>query len=122
MIATSVSTTSIHPLLNSMHLFKEVVHIQPPNKHARRDVRVYLIVPCANHLTFHQILYRIVESTLETAADITIDSETPLNFIALATQTEGYSALDLQDLVSRAIHQVAMRSAQSGATVRGLIL
>ncbi|KAJ3562418.1 hypothetical protein NP233_g9586 [Leucocoprinus birnbaumii] len=96
MLATATSTASIHPLLNSMHLFKEVVHVQPPNKEARRD-----------------ILSRIVESTLETANDITMDSETPLNFTALATQTEGYSALDLQDLVARAIHQVAMRAALS---------
>ncbi|KAF5351610.1 hypothetical protein D9756_007497 [Leucocoprinus leucothites] len=98
MIATAASTTSIHPLLNSMHLFKEVVHVQPPNKDARRD-----------------ILSRIVQKTLEIATDITVDSQTSLNFTALATQTEGFSALDLQDLVARAIHQVAMRVAQSNS-------
>ncbi|KAF9453962.1 AAA-domain-containing protein [Macrolepiota fuliginosa MF-IS2] len=96
MIATAASTSSIHSLLNNMHLFKEVVHVQPPNKDARRD-----------------ILSRITQSTLETAKDITIDSENPLNFTALATQTEGYSALDLQDLVARAIHQVVMRAVQN---------
>jgi hypothetical protein len=66
-------------------------------------------------LTSPKILSRIVQNTLETAKDITIDSETKLNFTALATQTEGYSALDLQDLVARAIHQVAIRAASNNS-------
>ncbi|KXN87354.1 Peroxisome biosynthesis protein PAS1 [Leucoagaricus sp. SymC.cos] len=99
MIATAASTASVHHLLNSMHVFKEVVHVQPPNKDARRD-----------------ILSRIVQNTLETAKDIKVDPDTPLNFTALATQTEGYSALDLQDLVARAIHQVAMRAVQNNSS------
>jgi len=48
--------------------------------------------------------------------DITINPQAPLNFTTLATQTEGYSALDLQDLVTRAIHQVAMRIAQGNTS------
>ena len=40
-----------------------------------------------------------------------------LNFTALATQTEGYSASDLQDLVSRAVHQVAMRLTKDPSAV-----
>jgi len=44
------------------------------------------------------------------APDIQQDAEFPLNFAALATQTEGYSATDLQDFVARAVHQAAIRS------------
>ncbi|EKM80755.1 hypothetical protein AGABI1DRAFT_105706 [Agaricus bisporus var. burnettii JB137-S8] len=95
MIATAVSTATLHPLLNTTHLFKEVVHIKPPNKDARKE-----------------ILSRVVQNTLESAKDIIIDPENPVNFTAIATQTEGYSALDLQDLVARGIHQVAMRVVQ----------
>ncbi|XP_006460876.1 hypothetical protein AGABI2DRAFT_150706 [Agaricus bisporus var. bisporus H97] len=95
MIATAVSTAALHPLLNTTHLFKEVVHIKPPNKDARKE-----------------ILSRVVQNTLESARDIIIDPENPVNFTAIATQTEGYSALDLQDLVARGIHQVAMRVVQ----------
>lgn len=50
-----------------------------------------------------------MEQRLESSKNIQQDPQHPLNFAAVATQTEGYSALDLQDLVSRSIHQVAMR-------------
>ena len=45
------------------------------------------------------------------------DQELPINFSALSTQTEGYSATDLKDLVARAIHQVAMRASNPGVKV-----
>ena len=44
------------------------------------------------------------------ASDITQDPTAPLNYTALATQTEGYSATDLKDLVARAVHRAAIRS------------
>ncbi|KAF8895717.1 P-loop containing nucleoside triphosphate hydrolase protein [Gymnopilus junonius] len=92
-LATAESTSSIHPLINTAHVFKEVVHVTPPNKEARRD-----------------ILSRLVHERLKIAKDITQDPDTPINFTEISTQTEGYSATDLKDLVARAIHQVAMRS------------
>ncbi|KIM45052.1 hypothetical protein M413DRAFT_441700 [Hebeloma cylindrosporum] len=92
LIATSDSTASLHPLINSAHVFKEVVHVTAPNKDARRD-----------------ILSRLVLDRLKIAKDITMNPESPVNFTELSTQTEGYSATDLKDLVARAIHQVAMR-------------
>jgi peroxin-1 len=46
-----------------------------------------------------------------------VDPESPLNYTVLATQTEGYSATDLQDLVARAVHQVAVRSADGSKPV-----
>jgi peroxin-1 len=33
-----------------------------------------------------------------------------LNFVAAATQTEGYLPVDLQDLLTRALHQASIRS------------
>lgn len=38
MLATAESTSSIHSLINSAHAFKEIIHVTPPNKEARRDV------------------------------------------------------------------------------------
>lgn len=52
-----------------------------------------------------------MQSHLETS-DIMQDPSTPLNYTALATQTEGYSVTDLKDLVVRAVHRGAIRSAQ----------
>jgi len=45
------------------------------------------------------------------------DLSEPLNFVALATQTEGYSANDLKDLVGRAIHQCVIRTSKDGLKV-----
>ena len=62
----------------------------PPNKDARKE-----------------ILSHFVEQRM-VASDLTKDES--LNYAALATLTEGYAALDLKDLVSRAIHNAAERS------------
>jgi peroxin-1 len=59
-----------------------------------------------------QILAKIIEDRLSKASDLEEDSNAPLNVTALATQTEGYSATDLQDLVARAVHQAAIRKAE----------
>ncbi|KAF9482195.1 AAA-domain-containing protein [Pholiota conissans] len=93
LLATADSTASVHSFLNSAHIFKEIVHVTPPNKDARRD-----------------IMSRLVQDRLEVAKDIVQDPESPINFTELSTQTEGYSALDLKDLVARAIHEVAMKA------------
>ena len=55
------------------------------------------------------------------ASDLSLDPTQPLNYVALATQTEGYSATDLRDLVSRAVHQAAIRLLANGpgGSVRG---
>ncbi|KAH9485161.1 Peroxisome biosynthesis protein PAS1 [Psilocybe cubensis] len=94
LLATSDSTASLHPFINSSHIFKEVVHVTPPSKDARRD-----------------ILSRLVHDRLQMATDIHQDPDMNINYTELSTQTEGFSATDLKDLVARAIHQVAMRAA-----------
>lgn len=45
------------------------------------------------------------------------DPAQPLNFTALATQTDGYSATDLRDLVGRAIHEAVVRTTSGHAVV-----
>ena len=45
-------------------------------------------------------------------SDIVQDPSAPLNYTALATQTEGYSVTDLKDLVARAVHRAAIRASQ----------
>ncbi|KAG7090976.1 hypothetical protein E1B28_010043 [Marasmius oreades] len=92
LLATAPSAAALHPLISTAHIFEEVVNVTPPNKDARRD-----------------ILSRLVQNHLSAAKELQQDTESPLNFTYLATQTEGYSATDLQDLVSRAIHQVVMK-------------
>ncbi|KAG6857737.1 hypothetical protein H0H87_004153 [Tephrocybe sp. NHM501043] len=94
LLATAASAASLHPLINASHIFQEEIKVMPPNNDARRD-----------------IIESIVLGRLSAAQDIRLDADSPLNYTALATQTEGYSVTDLQDLVGRAVHQVAVRTA-----------
>lgn len=70
-----------------------------------------------NVYVFPKILSQIVNDRLDNSEDMEEDSESPLNFTFIATQTEGYSATDLQDLVARAMHQAAVRVATRGQLV-----
>jgi len=103
LIATAESQSALHPLLSSSHLFKQTVHLKPPDKNARK-----------------QILAQVVQRRVEAASHLEIDVEQPLNFVALATETEGYSATDLQDLVARAVHQAVVRSSGKNDKVKSL--
>ena len=93
LIATAESQYALHPLISASHPFKQVVHLKPPDKNARK-----------------QIITQVVQQRLEAARNLEVDAQQPLNFVALATETEGYSATDLQDLVARAVHQAVIRS------------
>ncbi|KAK7473010.1 Peroxisome biosynthesis protein pex1 [Stygiomarasmius scandens] len=97
LFATAPSSAALHPLISTAHLFDEVVNLMPPNKDARKD-----------------ILTKIANDRFAASKDLRQDPDAPLNFTYLATQTEGYSATDLQDLVSRAIHQLSMRMISDG--------
>ncbi|GBE85761.1 Peroxisome biosynthesis protein [Sparassis crispa] len=97
LLAAAESQAALHPLLNSAHAFQEVVGLKPPGKDARRD-----------------IIGRLVRDRMETS-DITEEPSVPLNFTALATQTEGYSVTDLKDLVARAVHRAAIRASRNDA-------
>ncbi|RPD58266.1 AAA-domain-containing protein [Lentinus tigrinus ALCF2SS1-7] len=94
LLAAAESQASLHPLLNASHVFQEIVHLKPPSKDARKEVLGHLV---KEHMD---------------SSDITQDPAAPLNYTALATQTEGYSVTDLKDLVARAVHRAAIRSSQ----------
>ncbi|KAG9104332.1 Peroxisome biosynthesis protein pex1, partial [Ceratobasidium sp. 392] len=96
-LASCASPSALHPLLASSHVFACKVQLRAPDKAARRD-----------------ILSRIVKRRFATS-DLGSDVSRPLNFVALATDTEGYSATDLQDLVGRAVHAAAVRSTSEDA-------
>ncbi|KAL1660364.1 P-loop containing nucleoside triphosphate hydrolase protein [Schizophyllum commune] len=100
LIATASSTAALHPLLMQSQIFAETVNVMPPGKEGRK-----------------MILSRIVEDRMRATPDLSEDAEAPLNYTALAMQTEGYLATDLQDLVARAVHQAAMRSKDKEDTI-----
>ena len=61
-----------------------------------------------------QVLAHLVKEHMD-SSDITQDPSAPLNYTALATQTEGYSVTDsdLKDLVARAVHRAARAAIRS---------
>ncbi|KAI0053237.1 AAA-domain-containing protein [Auriscalpium vulgare] len=102
LLASAESQAALHPLLSTLHVFKQTVHLRPPDKSARK-----------------QIISQIVQQRLDTAENLVADG---LNFVALATETEGYSATDLQDLVARAVHQAAVRTGKEGGVAKQMSL
>ncbi|KAG9310908.1 P-loop containing nucleoside triphosphate hydrolase protein [Chiua virens] len=92
MIGTAESQTSLHPLLHTLHIFREVYHIQSPNKDARKEILANLV------------------DRLCTASTVIMDPDDPPNFAMVATHAEGYSPVDLQDLLTRAVQQAASRA------------
>jgi hypothetical protein len=95
-----------------------------PSSHSSRQIRmlVVMFVP-GQELTIieanfaRQILEGIVGSKLMSSG-LQVEAEHPLNYVSLATQTEGYLATDLHDLVSRAVHQATIRAAKEQSEVR----
>ncbi|KAF8515366.1 AAA-domain-containing protein [Hysterangium stoloniferum] len=98
-IVTCQGQTALHPLLMSSHLFSDVVQLKPPNKDARRDVPVFIIIGS-------------IVASKQLNCGLQVEKGHSLNYISLATQTEGYLATDLHDLVSRAVHQATIRAAK----------
>ena len=66
-----------------------------------------------------QILAHLVKDHMD-SSDLTHDPTAPLNYTALATQTEGYSVTDLKDLVARGVHRAAIRSSEAQLELGGL--
>ncbi|KAL1696033.1 P-loop containing nucleoside triphosphate hydrolase protein [Schizophyllum commune] len=125
LIATASSTAALHPLLMQSQVFAETVNVMPPGKEGRKMVSGGILtlprwtLGCWVYiLTRLQILAKIVEDRMRATPDLSEDTAAPLNYTALAMQTEGYLATDLQDLVARAVHQAAMRSKDKEDTVR----
>ncbi|TKY89111.1 hypothetical protein EX895_001642 [Sporisorium graminicola] len=98
-VATAQSSTSIHSLLNSSHLWLDNLQLKPPGKQGRREILDFLVGKKLRNAN--------------SAAGAGEEAPSDLNFVTLATQTEGYLPADLQDLVERATHQAAIRSANA---------
>jgi peroxin-1 len=122
LFASATSIAALHPLINAAHIFQDVVDLKPPDKNARRDVCStvgistdygYVLTPVA------QIIARIVKDRLSATQET--DQALSLNYMSLATQTEGYSATDLQDLVSRALHRLAIRAPSDMSQVSDIL-
>ncbi|KIK98366.1 hypothetical protein PAXRUDRAFT_692364 [Paxillus rubicundulus Ve08.2h10] len=95
MIGTAESQTSLHALVHTLHIFQEVYHIQSPNKDARKE-----------------ILANLVQQRSIKSPGVVTDTEDLPNYAMVATHTEGYSPVDLHDLVARAVQQGASRAFQ----------
>ena len=110
-LATAESEATLHPRMLRSHLFKYTFQVKPPNKDARRDVRSGRTnVCCCTKTVSIQILAQQVKGRTERQAELKQSSEDPINFTFLATETEGFLPTDLNDLVSRAVHQATIRT------------
>lgn len=63
-----------------------------------------------------QILNHAVDRLIKKAPHVANSESEPLNYVYLSTQTEGYLPTDLIDLVSRAMHEAAIRSAKNNSS------
>lgn len=96
-LATATGSASLHGLLTSKHIFGESMKVQPPKSDTRREIL--------------EVLVKAQEqSPGEAARSVVVVSEaTELDYVTLATLTEGYSACDLNDFVTGANQQAMIR-------------
>ncbi|KAJ1019075.1 hypothetical protein NDA18_006225 [Ustilago nuda] len=106
-IATAQGGSSVHGLLNSSHLWLDTVQLKPPGKEGRRQILRFLVEKKVRGARSKQ-----AGGEMERVGG----EERELNFVTLATQTEGYLPTDLKDLVERATHQAAIRAASDEAS------
>ncbi|KZT58647.1 AAA-domain-containing protein [Calocera cornea HHB12733] len=95
-LATSEGVHTLHTLLSEAHVFGTVFNIPTPDLKARQEILATAIA------------HKIGPESLH-------DGE--LNLAALAAQSEGYSASDIQDWAGRAIHQALIRSQDTDPAV-----
>ncbi|KAG2125764.1 P-loop containing nucleoside triphosphate hydrolase protein [Suillus clintonianus] len=98
LLATAESQTSVHSLLHTLHVFKDVASIPPPGREARKEILASLV---SRRL-----------SMAKKPLSFVVDESDPPEYTRLAVGTEGYSPVDLRDLVKRTI-QVAVGRAVS---------
>lgn len=51
-IASAESKAALHPNLMATHMFKETVHLQPPGKDERKEVRIITPEACPGFPTY----------------------------------------------------------------------
>ncbi len=96
------------------------MQLKPPGKEGRREILAHLVRKKISNAAEAK---KGGEASIGKALAVNGDasgSSSDLNFVTLATQTEGYLPADLRDLVERATHQAAIRAAASQAKDRHL--
>lgn len=99
-LATATGSAGLHPLLTSKHIFGESMKIPPPKQETRREI-LEAVVNSQQQDATHQANHD--------------EEEEALDYVTLAQLTEGYSASDLNDLVTGALQQSMIRGAKSGS-------
>lgn len=95
-LATATGSASLHGLMTSKHIFGESIKIPPPKQDTRRE-----------------ILEAIVKVQQQpTDSRVVVSEHAELDYVTLATLTEGYSASDLNDFVTGANQQAMIRCAR----------
>ncbi len=113
-IATAISSQSLHPILSQRHVFGDILKITPPNKDIRRQVSCIIdLLPCRGS---SQILQTLVNQQMGLSSEAR-ETSASLDFVTLGSMTEGYTAADLRDLVSSALQQAVIRSTQADEPV-----
>lgn len=114
-LASAESKATLHPNLMATHMFKQIINLKPPGKDERKEVRTSLSNIFSQYFLMStydsQMLVHLVQSHTS-VSDLTEDPAQSLNYTALAMDTEGYLITDMKDLVSRAVHQAAIRVAE----------
>ncbi|KAG8831700.1 Peroxisome biosynthesis protein pex1 [Serendipita sp. 399] len=90
-LAIAEGIPSLHKAISTGHSFSKVVTIKPPNKDTRAEILQHIVNGIDSQPDAHE-----------------------LNYMAIATRTEGYSASDLKDLINRAMHKATIRATVEG--------
>ncbi|KJE00988.1 peroxin-1 [Cryptococcus gattii NT-10] len=101
-IATAQDASTLHPLLNTLHIFGETLKVPPLSKEVRQD-----------------ILREFIDGKGETAkkgGERREKTGDGLDYVLLGGMTERYSISDLSDLVQGATQQAVIRCIKSGET------
>ncbi|OXH34334.1 peroxin-1 [Cryptococcus neoformans] len=99
MIATAQDTSTLHPLLNTRHVFGETLKIPPLSKEVRQDILKEFVAAKGKR----------GKEGWERGEDV----GDGLDYVLLGSMTEGYSVSDLSDLVQGATQQAIIRCTKS---------
>lgn len=99
MIATTQDTSTLHPLLNTRHVFGETLKIPPLSKEVRQDILKEFVAAKGKR----------GKEGWERGEDV----GDGLDYVLLGSMTEGYSVSDLSDLVQGATQQAIIRCTKS---------
>lgn len=102
MIATAQDASTLHPLLNTRHVFGEILKIPPLSKEVRQDILREFVAAKGE-----------MKMRRDERGEDTGDG---LDYVLLGSMTEGYSISDLSDLVQGATQQAIIRCTKSRET------